>query len=127
MRNPSTPCDLSGVSVLSKRPIRRGRRCALFLSENLQSLVDDNSEQPTPESALGFEFLRITSGSEKAVLHCLFGSFTIVEHAACSEIKQTVAPRKLSIHYWRFFLDDRKHSVLILAVSWAPLPAEQIG
>lgn len=115
------------LAFFQKNLFERGRRCALFLSENLQSLVDDNSEQPTPESAFGFEFLSITSGGEKAVLHCLFGSFTIVEHTACNEIKQTAAPRKLSIHYWRFFLDDRKHSVLILAVSWAPLPAAQIG
>jgi len=56
-------------------------------------------------------------GAEEAVLHCLFGFITIVEHAECYEIKQTAAPRKLSIKYWRFFLDDRKHSVLILAVS----------
>lgn len=48
-----------------------------FSGGEFASLVDKNSEQPTPESARECELCGITSGGEEAVLHCLSGSFAI--------------------------------------------------
>ena len=59
--------------------------------KNNQSLVNEDSYEPTAERAFVLKSWRIPRRRNPAVLHCLLNFFMTIEYAACEELEKRTA------------------------------------
>jgi hypothetical protein len=69
----------------------RDRYRVAFFTEDKQSFVDQNPQQPAAESAFAYKPSRTTRGRNKAVFYSILGAFFGAEHARCYEVEQAAA------------------------------------
>lgn len=69
----------------------------MLRAQEKRCLVDEDSDKPASERAFAAESWRVARGREAAVFDGLFGFLNAVEDAACDEMKQLAAARKLQL------------------------------
>lgn len=74
------------------------------LPQKSQSLVNQHSEQPTPECAFILEVRRIARRSPPAVVYGEINAGKTTEHAESYEVQQPVTPPKSYVEFRCLFL-----------------------
>lgn len=72
---------------------------SLVLAENVQGLINEDSQQPASKLAFVFELWRIPRCCQPAVVDRVVGSLGAAKNPGCNEVKQPVTAREPRVEY----------------------------
>ena len=115
---------MSGCHPTTRNRVGGDRRSARFLllPENGQSLLNQNSKQPTPKDALGFEPRQIAGSGAPTVSNSFFGPFGTAEHPACHEVKQPMTAQEPSLKLLGMLLPTFQADLILKSLSLISVP-----